>query len=372
MKWSMTRRHVPALVAALAALMAVPASAHATEPWPCLWADEQMMLLVPKDGVPHAFDASCTTDFDGPDIVNYEWDFDGDGHFETSTGSTPAALHVFSSRGAYVDATVNFALRVTDAAGEVGKAEIPLRIRDEINSWFLFRPQVVNPGDQIDLSASVTPEDPGTSPFTYEWDLDGNGDFERTTIDAGTSFPAPDILGKQPVSLRVGDRLGNQSVVKRLVEIVPRHPSRDQQPWAAPANLQNTPVLDLQNKELQEAVTAPGGPVAPAQGPADDEQQPGTDTAAIRRIRAVRARFGLRVARVTFEGPAGHRFRATLRLSPKVAKALGFGRRYVILGRGAGRFGTSGTKTITVPWNAAGRRAHLSRPHLVQIVSRLV
>jgi hypothetical protein len=371
MKWSMTRRHVPALVAALAALMAVPASAHATEPWADLCADEDMMLLVPKDGVPHAFDASCTFDADGHDIVDYEWDFDGDGHFETSTGATPAALHVFSSRGAYVDATVNFALRVTDAAGEVGTAEIPLRIRDELNSWFNFSPQIVNPGDQIDLKGSIAPEDPDGGPFTYEWDLDGNGAFERTTTDARTSFPAPDVLGKQPVSLRVSDSLGNQSVVKRLVEIVPRHPSRDQQPWAAPVNLQNTPVLDLQNKELHEAIAAPGDAVAPAQVPGD-EQAPGTDTAAIVRIRAIRARFGMRAARVTFEGPAGHRFRATLRLSPKVAKALGFGRRYVVLGRGAGRLGPGGTKTITVRWNAAGRRAHLSKPHLVQIVSRLV
>src|SRR5690606_11458815 len=44
------------------------------------------------------FDASSSTDGDGT-IVNYQWDFDGDGIWDLDTGSSPNALFIYSVAG---------------------------------------------------------------------------------------------------------------------------------------------------------------------------------------------------------------------------------------------------------------------------------
>ncbi len=54
------------------------------------------------------FDASTSTDPDGS-IVKYEWDLDGNGTYETNTGTTKTTSKTYSATGTY---TVG--LRVTD------------------------------------------------------------------------------------------------------------------------------------------------------------------------------------------------------------------------------------------------------------------
>ena len=64
--------------------------------------------------------------------------------------------------------------------------------------------------------------------FDYSWDLDGDSVFE--TVDRPRRHDeavAPAAPGSYPVSLRVTDGLGNTSTVKRSIEVLPRHPSRD-------------------------------------------------------------------------------------------------------------------------------------------------
>ncbi|MEZ5121289.1 MAG: DUF6605 domain-containing protein [Solirubrobacterales bacterium] len=56
------------------------------------------------------FDASASSDSDG-DVVQYAWDLDGNGTYETS-GDTPVVTHTYSSTG-----TVTVGLRVTDDGG---------------------------------------------------------------------------------------------------------------------------------------------------------------------------------------------------------------------------------------------------------------
>jgi len=62
-------------------------------------------------GEPLTLDASSSSDPDGP-IARYLWDLDGDGTFETSTGTTPRVTHTFASTR-----TVTVRLRVVDGAG---------------------------------------------------------------------------------------------------------------------------------------------------------------------------------------------------------------------------------------------------------------
>jgi PKD domain-containing protein len=62
-------------------------------------------------GAPVTFNAGASSDPEGP-IADYAWDLDGDGSFETDTGTTPVVTRSYAGPGA-----VNVALRVTDGDG---------------------------------------------------------------------------------------------------------------------------------------------------------------------------------------------------------------------------------------------------------------
>lgn len=332
------------LLAALVVLLAAPAGAHAADPWPCIWGDES--LLVPEEGVPHAFDASCSDDPDGHELVLFEWDLDGDGVFETSTGGSPHLVHTFPDRGGLVDAGVAFAIRVTDAAGESSSFDLPLKITDRINSWFLFGPQLVNPGDRVFLTATtahVDADEDYEPQLTYAWDLDGDGAFETTTGgEPSATYLAPTTLGRQPVRLRVSDELGSVSTVKREVEVLPRHPSRDMVPWNAPPNLGDTPVTDVQAAGLEQATTvAPVGPAMPTVEPEGKAAEPRRP--ALRRISANRRGLSLRYT----GGPKWSRWNVVVRLPASRAASYGLPRRTIVLARGRIVFGADGVGTAS-------------------------
>lgn len=61
------------------------------------------------------YDARASKDADGS-ITRYEWDLDGNGSFETSTGATPTATRTYRR-----PAAVNVKLRVTDDDGATGE-----------------------------------------------------------------------------------------------------------------------------------------------------------------------------------------------------------------------------------------------------------
>jgi len=62
-----------------------------------------------------SLDGSESTDPDGS-IAKYEWDLDGNGSFETNTGTTPSASTTFTSAGSY-----EVKLQVTDNVGNSGQ-----------------------------------------------------------------------------------------------------------------------------------------------------------------------------------------------------------------------------------------------------------
>jgi YD repeat-containing protein len=68
------------------------------------------------------FDASASSDADGS-ITNYKWDLDGNGSFETDTGSSQTASRSYASAG---DVAVK--LRVTDDAGATADATRTLTV----------------------------------------------------------------------------------------------------------------------------------------------------------------------------------------------------------------------------------------------------
>jgi hypothetical protein len=353
-----------ALAAAVAALLALPAAAHAVAPRPCIVATDGVQT--PVEGRPHDLDASCSTDADGHDIVLYEWDLDGDGTFETSTGAAPLITHTWADRAAHLDATVRLSLRVTDAAGESRSGSADLRITDALNGWFTFAPQVVNPGDRIDLRAYATPVSAG-GVLAYAWDLDGDGSYEHATGgDQAATLIAPDP-GLHTIGLRVSDDRGNVSTVRRRIEVLPRHPSRDLVAWTAPLNLQAAPPPSDTPPVVTDA--GPVDPAAPAGGPAGE-----AEPRAPRRPRLVGIdanRNGLAV-RYT-DGPRWSRWRLVVGLPADRAARYGLPRRRVVLARGTLVLDGRGAGTARMRWTKGAyrlfRRVRFSR---VDVVGRRV
>lgn len=69
------------------------------------------------------FDASGSTDV-GATINRYVWDLDGNGSFETSSGSSPTVTHKYSSAGTYAPR-----VRVTDVYGDQSQAKTSLTVK---------------------------------------------------------------------------------------------------------------------------------------------------------------------------------------------------------------------------------------------------
>jgi hypothetical protein len=68
-------------------------------------------------GQAERLDASGSRAAEGRAIVRYQWDLDGDGSFETDTGSASSVDHVYSHPGA-----AHMTVRVTDSAGRAAEA----------------------------------------------------------------------------------------------------------------------------------------------------------------------------------------------------------------------------------------------------------
>lgn len=335
-------------LAAAIALLAAPSAAHATEPWVCLTGPES--FLTPVQGEPHDIDASCSSDSDGHDLVLFEYDLDGDGTFEANSGSSPFYTHTWADRGAYLDGTVNLGVRVTDAAGESDSFSLPLRITDAINSWFRFGPEIANPGDVVTLQAYVNPVEDDTE-LSFAWDLDADGSFEHDTGGlTETTMVAPATTGRHRVGLQVGDDLGNVSTIRREIEVLPRHPSRDLLPWVAPANLENAaPPSDAP------PVLTNTGPVSPDMPTVEAAEATPPTPRKIPRLRKIDAnRNGLAVS--YSGGPKWSRWSMTVRLPADRAARYGLGDRTIVLARGKLVLNARGAGTARMRWTKGAYR----------------
>jgi PKD repeat protein len=74
-------------------------------------------------GTAVAFDASGSS-YSAEPIASYDWDLDGDGTFETATGSTPRASRTYQSPGA---TTVRVRVRAEDGATGVAETTVTVR-----------------------------------------------------------------------------------------------------------------------------------------------------------------------------------------------------------------------------------------------------
>ena len=123
---------------------------------------------------------SASSDTDGT-IENYSWDLDGDGTFETDTGTTPTTSHSYSENGTYL-----VAVKVTDDEGKSGLAvdtghgrESPAERRVHLVADRAPRRRRRSP------STPAASSDPDGTIARYLWDFDGNGTVDREAPEPG-------------------------------------------------------------------------------------------------------------------------------------------------------------------------------------------
>ncbi len=126
------------------------------------------------------FDASASSDSDGS-IVKYEWDWEGDGTFDYDSGTDPTAQYTYESEGEFV-ATV----RVTDDDGltDTESVTITVSLPPQEPPIAVLR---ANPTSgrapllvMFDASGSYDPD--GGIIILYEWDWEGDGVYEESTV----------------------------------------------------------------------------------------------------------------------------------------------------------------------------------------------
>jgi len=148
------------------------------------------------------FDASASFDSDGT-IVEYEWDLDGNGSFETSTGLVPTAQHSYATVGSY-----DVSVRVTDDDDATDTASVLVTVTEPVNeSPVASLSATPTSGDiplfvSFDASASF---DPDGYLVEYEWDFDGDGTFETSTGTTAYAQFTYTAAGTYGAAVRVTD-----------------------------------------------------------------------------------------------------------------------------------------------------------------------
>jgi hypothetical protein len=121
-------------------------------------------------------------DFDGA-IAEYAWDIDGDGFYDEIDAASADVDYTYNLPG-----LTNAKLRVTDDQGAWDVDTVGVQV-NESSATLTALPAYAAPSQKIVLQALS--DNPA---MLYEWDLDGNGTFERNTVTqptTDTSFASP-------------------------------------------------------------------------------------------------------------------------------------------------------------------------------------
>jgi PKD repeat protein len=165
-----------------------------------------------------AFDGSGSTDVDGT-ITRYEWDLDGDGSFETDTGTDSFVSTQYFSPG-----THTVSLRVSDTGEPSPNTDtdsVSVTIQAPPSASFDFSPASPLSGESVTFTS--TSADADGSIDSQDWDLDNDGDFDDGTgATASRSFST---AGAKTVRLRVIDNDGLTDETTGTVTIGNRAPA---------------------------------------------------------------------------------------------------------------------------------------------------
>jgi PKD repeat protein len=160
-----------------------------------------------------SYSAAGTTDDNG--ISKIEWDLDGNGTFETNTGTTLSASRSYGSIG---KRTVR--MRVTDIYNASATASVDVLIHRAPTAAFTAAPSPAFVGELVTFDGSSSSDDEGVA--KYEWDLDGDGTFETNTAANPTATHTYAQPGNVTVRLRATDTRGVTDIATRTLVVQPR------------------------------------------------------------------------------------------------------------------------------------------------------
>ncbi len=176
------------------------------------------------------FNASSSTDATGS-IVDYQWDLNGDGTYDTDTGSNPVLSTSFANSG-----TTNIGLRIVDSNGASASASNPLTVGNlPPVAKLTATPNPALAEQQVKLDASAS-TDQGTI-TDYKWDLNGDGTYETDTGSTPTVTTSFAATGTHTIGLQETDDQGLTTTISKEVTVL------EQASASYPEAIQNTPGL---------------------------------------------------------------------------------------------------------------------------------
>ncbi len=217
-------------------------------------ADFAYVPAAPAVGDAVTFDASDSFDFDGT-IVNYSWDFDGDGAADASGVSVVYTFQVAGRR--------SVTLTVTDNAGNVDKKTVAINVQESSEpvtsvatagsykppiADFEYSPATPTPGTAVAFDGSASVDFDGQI-VSYAWDFDGNGESDASGPAVLHVFPH---AGSYAVSLTVTDDGGNRDTATYVLEIAspPAAPPAPAAEAPSPPTSTQPPIADIQYMPL--------------------------------------------------------------------------------------------------------------------------
>jgi PKD repeat protein len=164
-------------------------------------------------------------------IVKHEWDMNDDGSY--GSGGNDSS-YTYATPGNY---TVH--LRVTDSRGRQSESTLDLRVENRPPVATIVLPSKVVVGQPATIDGSHS-SDPDGSVSDWEWDLDGDGSFERSGPSVTTTFGS---WGTRTIALRATDDWGVSSLTTAQVKVLAPPVAAGEVTTASPTVNTNTNFL---------------------------------------------------------------------------------------------------------------------------------
>lgn len=155
------------------------------------------------------------------EIVNYEWDLDGDGIWDT-TGSN---LYVLKHRFLVIE-TVNVIARITDSDSNftMVNSEVKVNSREGNVSPEIIAlnktDTVISIKDIVGFEVDFSDENGRSDVITFQWDLDGDGEYDEHNTARDLAWAMYDTAGIFTVKVLLTDASGASDSATTTLNVV--------------------------------------------------------------------------------------------------------------------------------------------------------
>ncbi|MCD6328689.1 PKD domain-containing protein [bacterium] len=156
-----------------------------------------------------SFDASCSTDWESTTgSLEFRWDFNNDGAYETEFSSSPDILHRFSEPGSWT-----VVVEVKDAHGATDQVTQAIDVEQGNRppvACFTVVPQngTTETVFEFDASCSSDPDSDTSAQLQIRWDFEGDGVFDTSFSTTKSAYHTYTTTGYKDAVLEVLDTEG--------------------------------------------------------------------------------------------------------------------------------------------------------------------